>query len=88
MELIKQERSHKASPWDALALPPGWRCNKNHDDDKGVLGATCENFQEVKDATTELSSVRSHRSGESSLLCGKKHLSVVKKHLGGISKKK
>ena len=22
-----------ASPWDALALPPGWRCNKNHDDD-------------------------------------------------------
>jgi len=20
-----------ASPWDALALPPGWRCNKNHD---------------------------------------------------------
>ena len=24
-----------ASPWDALALPPGWRCNKNHDDDPG-----------------------------------------------------
>jgi hypothetical protein len=22
-----------ASPWDALALPPGWRCNKNHDDE-------------------------------------------------------
>jgi len=23
--------SKVASPWDALALPPGWRCNKNHD---------------------------------------------------------
>ena len=22
-----------ASPWDALALPPGWSCNKNHDDE-------------------------------------------------------
>ena len=26
--------SKVASPWDALALPPGWRCNKNHDDDE------------------------------------------------------
>ena len=20
--------------WDALALPPGWRCNKSHDDER------------------------------------------------------
>ena len=28
-----------ASPWDALALPPGWRCNKNHDDDETHTGS-------------------------------------------------
>ena len=29
-----------ASPWDALALPKGWRCNKNHDDDDDTVWCT------------------------------------------------